>query len=111
VVMHSHNYTPAQAYKRSFGDAKALAASWKGKPGEFNWLRTQLLGWGSDFRHDVLFCIREGRLSELAHAAKIRWHQRRGKLDGFREGWETYRGISRQAPLFQVATNENIGAN
>src|SRR4029078_10925567 len=25
VVMHSHNYSPAQAYQRSFGDAKALA--------------------------------------------------------------------------------------
>jgi rhamnosyltransferase len=38
VVMHSHNYTPAEAYKRSFGDAKALAASWKSSPREFNWL-------------------------------------------------------------------------
>src|SRR5437660_1366005 len=26
VVMHSHNYTPRQAYKRSFGEAWALAA-------------------------------------------------------------------------------------
>ena len=101
VVMHSHNYTPAQAYKRSFGDAKALAASWPGKPGEFNFLRTQLLGWASDFRHDLKFCAREKRLGELAHAAKIRWEQRRGKLDGFREGWKTYR----------TGTNENPRSN
>src|SRR5439155_12837403 len=26
VVMHSHNYTPAQAYHRSFGEGRALAA-------------------------------------------------------------------------------------
>src|SRR5438045_1118910 len=26
VVMHSHNYTPAQAYQRSFGEGRALAA-------------------------------------------------------------------------------------
>ncbi len=29
VVMHSHNYTPSQAYKRSFGEARALAAVWQ----------------------------------------------------------------------------------
>lgn len=91
VVMHSHNYTPAQAYKRSFGDAKALAASWQGKPSEFNFCRTQLLGWASDFRHDVSFCLREKRITELLHSAKIRWEQRRGKLNGFRDGWTTYR--------------------
>jgi rhamnosyltransferase len=91
VVMHSHNYTPSQAYKRSFGDAKALAASWKGEPGDFNWMRTQLLGWASDFRHDLLFCLKKKKVTELAHAAKIRWEQRRGKLHGFREGWRTYR--------------------
>ena len=101
VVMHSHNYTPAQAYKRSFGDAKALAASWQGKAGEFNFLRTQLLGSLSDLRHDFKFCLREGRLSELPHAARIRWEQRRGKLAGFHEGWATYR----------QGKNENTRAN
>jgi rhamnosyltransferase len=96
VVMHSHNYTPAQAYKRSFGDAKALAASWKGRPEEFNFLRTQLLGSLSDLRHDLNFCLRTGRVSELPHAAKVRWQQRRGKLDGFREGWQAYRQNSNE---------------
>ena len=93
VVMHSHNYTPAQAYKRSFGDARALAASWKGSPAEFNFLRTQLLGSLNDLRHDFKYCLRHGRLHELPHAAKIRWHQRRGKVDGFREGWAVYRQV------------------
>lgn len=92
VVMHSHNYTAAQAEQRSFGDAKALAASWNGNPAEFNFARTQLLGWASDVRHDLKFCWREGRLRELARAARIRWAQRRGKLKGFREGWRLYRG-------------------
>ncbi len=96
VVMHSHNYTPAQAYKRSFGDAKALAASWNRPPHEFNFLRTQLLGCLSDLRHDLGFCVRNGRISELPHAARIRWHQRRGKLDGFREGWQVYRHNSNE---------------
>jgi rhamnosyltransferase len=106
VVMHSHNYTSAQAYKRSFGDAKALAASWCGSPNEFNFLRTRLAGWASDFRHDLNFCIRERRLLELPYAARIRWAQRRGKLEGFREGWRVYRQVANEA----THTNKSISA-
>ncbi|MDB6038275.1 MAG: hypothetical protein JWM99_2116 [Verrucomicrobiales bacterium] len=95
VVMHSHNYSPEQAYKRSFGDARALAASWPGKRADFNWFRTLFLGWLNDLRHDVRYCTRNGRPAELAHAARIRWQQRRGKLEGFHAGWKTYRGIAK----------------
>lgn len=91
VVTHSHNYTAQQAYKRSFGDAKALAACWPGGPEEFNFVKTTLLGWASDFRHDVRFCVAKGKPLELPHAALIRWRQRQGRLDGFRAGWTTYR--------------------
>ncbi len=91
VVMHSHNYTGAQAFKRSFGDSRALAASWQGSPDYFNFRRTVLIGWLSDFRHDIKYCLKESRLSEVFHAGKIRWHQRRGKLAGFKVGWKDYR--------------------
>jgi rhamnosyltransferase len=94
IVMHSHNYTPAEAYKRSFGDARALAASWQGQPGYFNWVRTVLLGSLSDLRHDLRFCARTGQWHELPHAARIRWHQRRGRLEGFRNGWMHYRATA-----------------
>jgi rhamnosyltransferase len=88
VAMHSHNYTPAQARQRSFGDARAIGQTWKGAPGEFNWLKTVALGWLSDLRHDARFCARAGRMRELPNAAGIRWQQRRGKLAGFRQGWQ-----------------------
>jgi len=91
VVMHSHNYTPQQAYKRSFGEAKALAAVWNGAPTQINFPKTVLLGWGNDARRDLQFCSRENRLREWPHAARIRWHQRRAKLAGFKEGWHFYR--------------------
>ena len=91
VVMHSHNYTPQQAYKRSFGEAKALAAVWTGAPGQINFPKTVLLGWTNDARRDLVFCSRNKRLREWPHAARIRWHQRRAKLAGFREGWKFYR--------------------
>ncbi len=92
VVMHSHNYTAAQAYKRSFGEAKALAAVWTGSFREVNWPRTVLLGWLNDMRRDLGFCLRSRRLREFPHATIIRWHQRRARLAGFRAGWEFYRG-------------------
>ena len=88
VAMHSHNYTPEQSYKRAFGDARAIGKAWTGSPAEFNFAKTVLLGWASDLRHDLKFCAREKRLGELAHAARIRWQQRKGKLAGFRQGWQ-----------------------
>jgi rhamnosyltransferase len=91
IAIHSHNYTAEQAYKRAFGDAKALAAPWPGKASDFNWPKTVLLGWANDFCHDLKFCLKRGLISEWPHAAKIRWNQRRGRLDGFREGWKAYR--------------------
>lgn len=91
VVMHSHNYTPEQAYRRSFGEARALAAVWRRDPRAISWPRTLLLGWFNDVRRDARFCARAGRWHELPHAARIRWHQRRARLAGFRNGWQLYR--------------------
>jgi hypothetical protein len=89
--MHSHNYTPQQAYKRSFGEAKALAAVWHESPKEINFPKTVLLGWTNDARRDLIFCSQQKCLREWPHAVRIRWKQRRAKLAGFREGWKFYR--------------------
>jgi rhamnosyltransferase len=86
VVMHSHNYTMAQAFKRSYGDARAWAASSAGKAKRLTFSRNLLLGFMQDLFRDLRFCAREGRLGEWPHAAVIRWAQRRGKLAGFRQG-------------------------
>lgn len=91
VAMHSHNYTPAQAYRRSFGEARALAAIWPGSPADFNILRTVVLGWANDVQRDFWFCLRQQRLREWPHAVRIRWEQRRAKLAGFRDGWIFHR--------------------
>ena len=91
VAMHSHNYTTAQVYKRSFGEGRALAAVWTGKASDFTWPRTMLAGWVNDLRKDFGFCLRNHRLCEWPHAARIRWRQRQGRLAGFRAGWDEYR--------------------
>ena len=87
VAMHSHNYTPEQAYKRSFGDARAIGKAWIGAAADFTWPKTVAFGWLNDARKDFAWCAKHGRLTEWPHALRIRWQQRRGKLDGFRRGW------------------------
>ena len=91
VVIHSHNYAPAQAWKRSYGEGKALAAVWEHDPRQFNWPQTVLAGWLNDVRRDLVFCARHRRLLEWPHAVRIRWNQRRARLAGFRDGWTYYR--------------------
>lgn len=91
VVMHSHNYTPPQAYKRSFGEAWALAHVWTGAERAFNPWRTVVLGWLRDAASDFRWCARTGRLREWSAACRIRWHQRLGRWDGFRAGWRMHR--------------------
>lgn len=90
VVMHSHNYSPGQAYQRSLGDSRTLALTTPEKVHP-SWTRTVLLGWMNDLRRDLLFCVRNGCATELAHAAWIRWKQRQGKRAGFKEGLAAHR--------------------
>jgi rhamnosyltransferase len=91
VVVHSHNYTPQQAYKRLYGESKALAAVWTKEPQQINWPRTFLLGWLNDMRRDLAWCAQQRRLIEFPHAALIRFQQRRARVQGFRDGWKHYR--------------------
>ncbi|MEO5958247.1 MAG: glycosyltransferase [Opitutaceae bacterium] len=91
VVMHSHNYTPRQAYKRSFGEAWALAAISTRPPAEIARPRKLFLGWFNDARRDLAFCSRTRRLREWPHALRIRWEQRLARRDGFKAGWAMHR--------------------
>jgi rhamnosyltransferase len=91
VVMHSHNYTPRQAYKRSFGEAWALAAFWPGSQRDFNMGRSLLLGWLRDACGDLRYCRQTRRLGQFARALAIRWQQRLGRLHGFHAGWQMHR--------------------
>ncbi len=92
VVMHSHNYGPRQAYKRSFGEAWALAAVWHGDPDALTNPTKLLLGWANDARRDLAYCRRNRRLREWPHAVRIRWEQRLGRRAGFSAGWAMHGG-------------------
>jgi rhamnosyltransferase len=92
VVMHSHNYTPRQAYKRSFGEAWALAAVWEDRPERVTGVRPMVFGYVNDLRKDLQYCRRARRLGEWPHAARIRLEQRLGRRAGFKAGWSMHGG-------------------
>jgi rhamnosyltransferase len=94
VVMHSHNYTPRQAYKRSFGEAWALAAVYDGHPSEMTHPTRVLMGWLADAKRDLAFCRRARRLREWPQAVRIRWEQRLARRAGFRAGWSMHREVA-----------------
>jgi len=102
VVMHSHNYTAREAYRRSYGEARALAAVWPGEPGQINWPRTFIMGLANDLRRDLAYCARKSRLEEFPHAVCIRWQQRRARVAGFHDGWRFYRRGSISVPALQA---------
>ena len=91
VVMHSHNSPPRQAYNRSFGEAWALAAVWRGAAREIDFPRTVILGWLREAWGDFNYCRRTGRLGQWSGTLAIRGQQRLGRLHGFRAGWQMHR--------------------
>jgi rhamnosyltransferase len=86
LAIHSHNYTPAQAYKRARGDALAVARAGNVPRANRTWLRDVLMRAVKDTLKDASYCKAQGKLSELPHAFRVRYEQRRGRLDGYREG-------------------------
>jgi rhamnosyltransferase len=96
AVFHSHNYTLAQAYKRCFGEAFALAALDSVDGNTINFFRTVLGGVAQESLRDFRYCLTNGRLIEWPHAVAVRTAQRLGKLKGFRKGWVRYRSSNLQ---------------
>jgi rhamnosyltransferase len=90
VVMHSHNYTVRQSYKRSFGDAKALAAIRTTPPHEMNYHFFVACGALMDAVRDAIWCLKNGRITGIPHAVAVRYAQRLGCRDGHHAGWKFY---------------------
>ena len=99
VVMHSHNYTLRQSYRRTFGEAKTMAAISAQRPQEVNYHAFVLLGWLKDLLSDVKWCGKHHRLSELPAAAAVRLARRLGRHDGYHAGWKFHRRDQAASPL------------
>jgi len=77
VVMHSHNYSLRQSYKRACGDALAMASAGTTKPP-----KNVLLGWLADTLRDAKWCIKNHRIGSLPYASAVRLAQRLGRRSG-----------------------------
>lgn len=91
IAVHSHNYTPQQAFRRCYGDTFAMAATSSTPPKNYNFRYTVILGTLRDAAKDWKWCAEQGRFNEWPHAVLIRFAQRLGKRAGYRAGWKHFR--------------------
>lgn len=90
TVIHSHNYTLQQAFRRAYGEAFALAAIETVAGDRYSYLRTVAAGGLREGMQDLEYCLRTRRLTEWPHAMAVRIAQRLGKVKGFRRGRTRY---------------------
>lgn len=90
VAMHSHNYTLRQSYKRSFGDAKAMAATGSVHPRNVNYHYFVCFGLLKDAIRDVKWCLKNEQAAGIPYAVAVRLAQRLGRRDGHHSGWKFY---------------------
>lgn len=86
IAIHSHNYSPPQAYKRARGDAIAVAAAGNAPASPQSWLRAVFFPTLRDACRDFSWCRRTHSLNEWPHACQIRLQQRRGRFHGYQLG-------------------------
>lgn len=86
IAIHSHNYTPAQAYKRAKGDAIAVAQAGNVPDVKRSWHRDVFLPAIKDTIRDFSYCKRTGQIGQIPHAYQVRYQQRLGRMHGYNEG-------------------------
>jgi len=88
-VLHSHNYTWRQYYKRQYGEGKAEAAIMKWSPFQKSWFRYSLFPYIRQVGRDIKYCGSKRRFGDGLKSIFVRTAQllgrRKGFLDGLRE--------------------------
>ncbi|MFZ5949925.1 MAG: glycosyltransferase family 2 protein [Candidatus Rifleibacteriota bacterium] len=86
VVEHSHNYTPAQFYRRQYGEGKAEAAIFTWTAWEKNWLRYSLMPLFRQIFSDVKYAFKFHRPKIIFESPVYRISQMLGRRCGFIDG-------------------------
>jgi len=86
IAMHSHNYTFSQVRKRSRGDALAVAKAGHAPAHGTNFIKQVVLGSARDTAKDLIWCLKNGRLSGIPRAGLTRLFHRYGSWEGFNCG-------------------------
>jgi len=86
VVMHSHNYTLKQFYRRHYGEGRAEAAIFDWSPWERSFLRYSLLPCVRQIMDDVHYSFVRGLPGAAAFSPTLRLSQLLGRRKGFLAG-------------------------
>ena len=86
IVMHSHNYTWRQFYKRHYGEGRAEAVIFDWSDWEKSFLRYSLLPYIRQIISDEKYCLPRLLLSASIYAPALRLAQLLGRRAGFKDG-------------------------
>lgn len=95
MVMHSHNYTWKQFYKRQFGEGKADAQIFAWSTWERSWWRFALLPFGRQCVSDLRYFLKRGKLLAIPTSPYFRIAQLLGRWAGFKEGLASEHAITK----------------
>ena len=88
VVIHSHNYSLDQFYKRNFvgGEAEAQIFDWS--PWARSLFRYSLLPYARQIVSDWKYCLPRGGIGTALYSPVMRMVQLVGRRNGFKAGWK-----------------------
>jgi rhamnosyltransferase len=88
VVMHSHNYSLRQFYRRQFGEGRAEASIFDWSGWQRSWIRYSGLPFLRQIANDWMYCLRQHQLFAAFASPMVRLTQMLGRRSGFRQGWK-----------------------
>lgn len=88
IVMHSHNYTLRQFYKRHYGEGKAEAVIFEWSPWQRSLLRYSLLPYARQVMSDWEYCLSQKEFRAALFSPVLRLTQMLGRRAGFSAGWK-----------------------
>lgn len=86
IVMHSHNYSWQQFYRRHYGEGRAEAVIFDWSWWDKSVVRYSLLPYARQVVSDLRYCVGEGFFREAMHSPVLRMAQLLGRRKGFRDG-------------------------
>lgn len=86
IVMHSHNYTLKQFYKRHYGEGRAEAVIFDWSPWEQSCFRYSLLPYMRQVINDEKYCLFRFSLGACFYSPVLRFAQLLGRRAGFKDG-------------------------
>lgn len=86
IVMHSHNYTLRQYYKRHYGEGRAETEIFDWSSWQRSLLRYSVLPYVRQVLSDWKYCLRQSDFRAALYSPVLRMAQLLGRRAGFRDG-------------------------